>query len=72
MGKEENINVQGLLRTVTSCTPQTADLACNRGMCPAWESNWQTCGPQTGTRSPEPHQPGRNSLLSQKLRSLSE
>ncbi|XP_053528661.1 sodium/potassium-transporting ATPase subunit gamma isoform X9 [Artibeus jamaicensis] len=24
-----------------SCTPPTGDLACNPGMCPDWESNWQ-------------------------------
>ena len=29
---------------VTSHTPPTSDLACNPGMCPDWELNWQPIG----------------------------
>ena len=43
---------------VASRTPPTGDLACNPGMCPDWESNWQPFGLQAGTQSTEPHQPG--------------
>ena len=38
--------------------PPTGDLACNLGMCPDWELNWQPFGLQAGTQSTEPHQPG--------------
>ena len=33
----------------------TGDLACNPGMCPDWESNWQPFGSQADTQSTEPH-----------------
>ena len=36
---------------VASHAPPTRDLACNPGMCPAWESNRQPCGCQAGTQS---------------------
>ena len=39
------------------CAP-TGDLACNPGMCPDWESNWQPFGLQAASQSTEPHQPG--------------
>ena len=44
------------------CIP-TGDLACNPGMCPNWESNWQPFGSQAGTQSTEPHQPGQETDL---------
>ena len=37
----------------------SGDLACNPGMCPDWESNWQSFSSQAGTQSIEPHQPGQ-------------
>ena len=43
---------------VASHTPPTGDLACNPGMCPDWESNWQPFGLQAASQSTEPHQPG--------------
>ena len=45
------------LLSVASCTPLTGDLACNPGMGPDWESNWQPLGLQASTQSTEPHQP---------------
>ena len=51
---ERNINVRlPLMR------PPTGDLACNPGMCPDWESNWQPFGSQDSTQFTEPHQPGQ-------------
>ena len=47
-------------RVVASCAPLSGDLACNPGMCPDWESNYQPFGLQVGTQSTKPHQPGRN------------
>ena len=38
--------------------PHTRDLAHNPGMCPDWESNQRSFGPQAGALSTEPHQPG--------------
>ena len=43
---------------VASSTPPTADLACNSGMCPDWESNFRPSSLQAGAQSTEPHQPG--------------
>ena len=45
-------------RVVASRAPPTGDLACNPGMCPDWESNWQPFGSQACTQSTEPYQPG--------------
>ena len=42
---------------VASHVPLTGDLACNLGMCPDWESNWQPFGLQASNQSTEPHQP---------------
>ena len=36
----------------------TGGLACNSGMCPDWELNWQPFGSQANAQSTEPHQPG--------------
>ena len=44
---------------VVSHTPPIGDLACNPGMCPDWESNWQPFGSQDSTQFTEPHQPGQ-------------
>ena len=38
--------------------PLTGDLACNPGMCPDWELNWQPFGSYAGAPSIEPQQPG--------------
>ena len=44
---------------VVAChMPPTGDLACNPGMCPDWELNWQLFGSQACTQSAELHQPG--------------
>ena len=43
---------------LASHAPPTGDLACNPGMCPDRESNWQLFGSQASTQSTEPHQPG--------------
>ena len=50
-------------RVVTSHAPHTGDLALNPGICPDWESNLQPFGPQAGTQSTEPHQPGQTSVF---------
>ena len=44
---------------VASHVPPTGDLACNPGLCPDWESNWQPFALQSGAQSTEPHQPGQ-------------
>ena len=43
---------------VASHVPSAGKLACNPGMWPDWELNWQLIGSQAGTQSTEPHQPG--------------
>ena len=43
---------------VASHIPSTGDLACNPGLCPEWESNWQTFGLQADAQPTEPYQPG--------------
>ena len=43
---------------IASRVHPTGDLACNLGMCPNWELNWQPFGSQAGAQSSEPHQPG--------------
>ena len=43
---------------VASHVPPTSDQACNPGMCPAWELNWQPFTSQASTQPTEPHQPG--------------
>ena len=40
---------------VASCVPPTRDLACNPGMCPDWELNWQPFASQFGVQSSAPH-----------------
>ena len=47
---------------VASHVPPTGDQACNPGMCPDWESNWQLFGLQSGTQSTEPQQPGQKPI----------
>ena len=41
-----------------SHAPYCANQACNPGMSPDWESNWQPFDLQVDTQSTEPHQPG--------------
>ena len=43
---------------VASSVPPTGDLACNPGMCPDWELNWQPFGLRAVIQSTEPHQTG--------------
>ena len=44
---------------VASCGyPPTEDLACNPGMCPDQDSNWQPFVSQASTQATELHQPG--------------
>ena len=43
-----------------SCVPHTGDLACNLGMYPDWELNWQPFSSQAGAQSTEPREPGMN------------
>ena len=59
-GREEggNIEVWEINQSVASHTAPTGDLACNPGMCPAWESNWWPFRSQAGSPSTEPHQRG--------------
>ena len=44
--------------------PPTGDLACNPGMCPDRELNWQPFGSQASAQSTEPHQPGLENRIS--------
>ena len=48
---------------VASYAPPTGDLACNPGMCPDWESNWQPFGLQAGTQSTKPYQSRLNRII---------
>ena len=48
---------------VASHAPPTGDLACNPGMCPDWESNWQSFSSQASTQSTEPRQPGLQACI---------
>ena len=43
---------------VASYVASTGDLACNPGMYPEWELNWQHFDLQARAQSTEPHQPG--------------
>ena len=43
---------------VASRAPPTRELACNRGMCPDWESNQRPFGLQAGAQSTELQQLG--------------
>ena len=48
---------------VASCAPPTGDLACNPGMYPDWELNWQPLGLQSSAQSTEPQQSGTCIIL---------
>ena len=52
-----------------SLMPPTGDLACNPGMCPGWESNWQPFGSQAWAQSTELHQPGLYFIFEKNLMS---
>ena len=56
--RERNISEGKTHGSVASHTLPTGELAHNPGMCPHWESTQQPFGPQAGTQSTEPHQPG--------------
>ena len=43
---------------VVSQVPPIGNLACNPGVCPDRESNWQPCRSQASAQSTDPHQPG--------------
>ena len=49
---------------VASRAPSVGDMARNPGMCPDWESNWQSFDSQAGTQSTESPQPGLHYLIS--------
>ena len=57
-GRERNINVREIHRSVAYHVPPPGDLAHNPGTCPDWESNWRPFGSQASSPSTEPHQPG--------------
>ena len=48
---------------VASQVPSTGDLACNPGMCPDWELNWQPFGLGNNTQTAEQHQSGQGYVL---------
>ena len=48
---------------VASHAPLVGNLACNPGMYPDWELNWQPFGSQADAQSTEPHQPGMMTLF---------
>ena len=48
--------MQEIHPSFTSHTSPSGDLACNPGMCPDWESNWQPFGLQYDAQPTEPHQ----------------
>ena len=60
--RERNTDERKKHQLVASRKLPTSDLACNPGMCPEWELNWQPLGPQASAQSTEPHQPGQNSF----------
>ena len=45
-------------RVVASLAPSAGDLARTPGMCPDWESNWQSFTLLAFAQSTEPHQSG--------------
>lgn len=45
-------------------------LVCNPGLCPEWEQNRRAFGSQVSTQSPEPHQPGLFTLISNESKSV--
>ena len=59
-GREEEREGEKHQRVVAFCAPppSTGDQACNPGMCPDWELNWQPFGSQACAQSTELHQPG--------------
>ena len=59
MGREGEREGEKHQCMAASRTPPTGDLACNPGMRPDWESNWQPFGLQAGAQSTEPYQPGQ-------------
>ena len=50
--------MQEIHRPVASLLPPTWDPACNPGMCPDWELNWQPFGSKAGAHYTESHQIG--------------
>ena len=57
--RERNIDVQKKHQLVASHMPPNVNLACNPGMCPDWELNWEPFSSQASAQT-EPHQPGCN------------
>ena len=53
-GRKEKEREEKYQCVVASHTPPIGDLACNPGICPDWELNWQPFGSQAGTQSTEP------------------
>ena len=71
-GREEERKGEKHQCMVTSPMPPTGDLACNPGMCPDWESNWQPFTLQSSAQSTEPHQLGRMRLIFASLHRVKE
>ena len=64
--RERNIDVRGKHWSVASGLPPTGDLACNLGMCPDEELNWQPFVLQDDTQPTKPHQSGLGWFISLK------
>ena len=52
-----------MFRLVASHTPPARGLACNPGLCPAWESNWGPFGLWDNAQTTKPHQSGPIAFL---------
>ena len=53
----ETLMCERYIDWLTLVHPQTEPCACNPGIYPDWESNWQPFGLQAGAQPTEPHQP---------------
>ena len=56
-------------QSVASHTLPTGDLACNPGMFPDWELNWQPSRLQASAQSTETQQPGLNQVIRKEIAS---
>ena len=62
-GRKEEGEGEKCQCVVASRALSTGDLACNPGVCPDWELNWQPFGSQAATQSSQPYQPGQDLIL---------
>ena len=53
--REGRENERERYQSVASRAPPSGDLACNPGVCPDWESNWQPSGLWDDAQHTEPH-----------------